>query len=86
MTDIFNAAGDKLGEIALSEKQRAALEAGTEITVLYHTPQLLRGVLGSHNGTFTLHKDGERIVTAAPDAVKRFADMQKAIRAARENG
>jgi hypothetical protein len=86
MADIFDASGDKLGEIALSEKQTAALEAGTEITVLYHTPQLLRGALGSRNGTFTLHKDGEHIVTAEPEAVKQFADMQKAVRAAREKG
>lgn len=83
MTDIYSRSGEKIAAVPLSEKQIAALEAGTEVTVLYHTPQLLQSLLGATSGSFTLRKDGDHIVTDVPDAVQKCASLQEAIRVAR---
>ena len=67
----------------LSDKQQAVLETGEEIVVIYHTPQMLRYVLGEKSGTFILRK-------AATDhrarcrVLRRYAELQRAIKAARE--
>jgi hypothetical protein len=84
MTMIFDGDGNELADIALSEKQQAVLEHHEDIIVIYHTPQMLRYVLGEKSGTFMLRKRGDRIMTAAPDNLRAYADMQRAIKAARE--
>jgi hypothetical protein len=84
MTDIVTEKGDKLGEIELSEKQLALLEEGATIGVIYHTPQLLRGALGEASGQFVLRKDGDRIVAADTETVRKFAALRAAIKTARE--
>jgi len=83
MPDIHNDDGDNIAEMSLTERQMAALEEGGEIVVIFHTPQLLRGLLGERNGSFTLHKHADRIVTNEPEAVKVYAGLQKAIASAR---
>jgi hypothetical protein len=84
--DVY-AADKVIADIPLSMKQMAMLEAGEAITVIFHTPQMLRDLLGPRNGAFTLVKDNDRITTAEPDSVKQFADLQRAIHAVRrENG
>jgi len=84
MDAIYDSDGKDIGSIPLSDKQRAMLETGAEIVVIYHTPQLLRSLLGERNGSFVLHKDGDRVVTTTAAEVKEFAALQKAITAARE--
>jgi hypothetical protein len=79
MPDIFNQAGEKIADIPLSEKQTKQLEAGLSITIQYHTPQLLRNLLGSDSGSFEVHKDGTRIVAADPETAKKCAAMLQAI-------
>jgi hypothetical protein len=59
------------------------LAAGEEITVIYHTPQTLRGLLGQHNGSFSL-KRTDRITTQEPEEVRKFAQLQRSIKAARD--
>jgi hypothetical protein len=81
MQTIYDADGEELGQIPLSEKQQAALDAGGTISVLYHTPQLMHAELGRRSGSFSLHKDGERLVTTTPAPVKDFVQLQKAIAA-----
>ena len=79
--------GAELADITLSEKQQAMLDAGENIVVIYHTPQLLRAVLGAQDGTFVLTKgSGDSIVTSDPISLKKYADLQRAIKAAREGG
>lgn len=83
MDAIYDSDGKEIGSIALSDKQQAAIEAGEEIVVIYHTPQLLRSLLGERSGSFTLRKIHQRIETNEPDVVKHFAELQKAITAAK---
>lgn len=84
MDKIYDSDGTVIGSIALSDKQRTLLEAGEDITVIYHTPQLLRSLLGERSGSFTLRKVHQRIETDEPDAVKHFVALQQAIARARE--
>lgn len=84
MTMIFDDDGNEIADIALSEKQQSVLDHDEDIIVLYHTPQMLRYILGERSGSFLLHKHGDRIIAAAPDNLRAYADLQRAIRAARE--
>jgi len=83
MDTIYDSDGNDVGSIPLSDKQRTTIETGAEIVVIYHTPQLLRSLLGERNGSFVLRKDGNRVVTTTPAPVKEFVALQKAIVAAR---
>ena len=83
MVTIHDAGGAVIGEITLSSKMIAALETGGEITLMFHTPQLLRGLLGESAGSVVLRKEGERIVAGNPQSVRKYCDLQKAIAAAR---
>jgi hypothetical protein len=84
MTMIFDGDGNELADIALSEKQQAVLDHDEDIIVIYHTPQMLRYILGEQSGTFMLHKRGDRIIAAAPDNLRAYAKLQRAIKIARE--
>jgi len=83
MDAVYDNDGNEIGNVSLSERQRATLETGAEIVVIYHTPQMLRSVLGEHNGSFMLRKDGDRVVTTTAAAVKDFVRLQAGIAAAR---
>jgi len=83
MSDIYNDDGETIAEMPLTERQLAILDAADELVVIYHTPQLLRHLLGEHSGSFTLHKRDDRVVTNEPKVVERYAQLQKAIAAAR---
>lgn len=83
MQTIYDADGNELGSVPLTEKQQAALDAGGTIAVLYHTPQLMQGELGKRSGSFSLYKDGDRLITTTPGPAKDFAALQAAIAAAR---
>ena len=84
MDAIYDSDGNEIGSIPLSDKQRTTIETGAEIVVIYHTPQLLRSLLGERNGSFILRKDGDRVVTTTTAAVKDFVALQQAIAATRE--
>jgi hypothetical protein len=85
MTVIHDGDGNELADIALSEKQETVLRTGEEIVVLYHTPQMLRYVLGEQSGSFVLRRHGERIEAGDPVSLRKYADLQRAIKAAREH-
>ena len=84
MTIIRDGDGNEIADIALSEKQRTLLEAGENVVLIYHTPQMLRHLLGEYSGSFILGKQGEDVVTPAPDSLRAYAKLQRAIKAARE--
>ncbi len=81
---VYDADGHVLGEVPLTPKQLAVLDAGEKISVLYHTPQLLRSALGERSGSFMLKKVGDRIVAPFPEAVKECLELHAAVKAARE--
>lgn len=81
MDTIYDGQGNELGKVRLTEKQLAALDDGGSINVLYHTPQLMHSVLGQRSGSFPLMKEGDRLLTTKPTAVKEFLEIQAAIAA-----
>jgi len=87
MLAIYDVDGNELGSVPLTEKQQAVLDAGGSIDVLYHTPQLMHAALGTRNGSFSLHQDGDRLVTSTPAAVKDYTQLRAAVATlkAREN-
>ena len=84
MTAIYDGDGNEIADIGLSEKQRTLLEAGENVVMIYHTPQMLRYLLGEHSGSFVLHKHEERVVVSNAERLRAFADLQRAIKATRE--
>jgi hypothetical protein len=85
MPMIFDRDGNELADIPLSERNQHVLDHDEEVVIIYHTPQMLRYVLGEKSGTFTLRKSGSHIVAADVVSLRAYADLQRAIRVAREN-
>jgi hypothetical protein len=81
---IFDRDGNEIVDIPLSEKNQRVLDHDEEIVIIYHTPQMLRYVLGEKSGTFMLRKLGGRIIAADADGLRAYADLQRAIKVARE--
>jgi hypothetical protein len=76
MIDVFDGDNNLVANIPISEKQLAALDAGAEVAMIFHTPQLLRYVLGERNGSFSLQRQNGRIVTREAEALKAFAQLR----------
>lgn len=83
MTVIHDGDGNEIAEIDLSEKQRAVLETGENVVMIYHTPQMLRHLLGEQTGTFVLHKHDDHVVVNDAGRLRKYAELQRAIKAAR---
>jgi hypothetical protein len=82
---VFDRDGNEIADFEISEKQQKLLELGEEIVVLFHTPQLFRGLLGERSGSFMLRKIGARIIAMDDGSVRKYADMLRAVKQAREN-
>jgi len=79
---IFDPDGHELGDIPLSERSLELLrENGSQVVILYHTPRMLEGA--KRNGSFTLRRDGERLITRDVAALREYAAMQAQIGALR---
>jgi len=83
MNDIFDSEGNVIAAISLSERNRELLDRGVTVTIMYHTPQLMRSVLGDQSGQFALFKHEDQIRTTDPMQVKAYADLQANIVAQR---
>lgn len=79
MQTIYDADGNELGSVPITEKQQAALDGGGSIAVLYHTPQLMQADLGKRSGSFSLYKEGDRLITTTPAAVKDYTQLRTAV-------
>jgi hypothetical protein len=76
MIDVFDGDDNLIANIPVSDRQLAVLEAGGEIGVTFHTPQLLHYVLGQRNGSFMLQrKPSGRVVARDAERVKELAQM-----------
>ena len=80
MPNIYDNSGNLVAEIPLSDNQMVLLSSGANIMVQFHTPIRLRGILGGDNGSFVVHGQNP-LTTDDPATVKRYAEMQKAIKA-----
>jgi hypothetical protein len=85
MFKIYGDDGEVLGAMPLTERQQKILDSGEQLVVIYHTPQLLQGLLGTRSGSIVLVKVGEEIRTVTPGATKDFIALQASIKAARES-
>jgi len=77
--DVYEATGALIGAVPISPLELDKLHNGQTITIMFHTPRMLRDKLGERNGVFeVLELDGKLFVTN-PDDVKRYIELQKAI-------
>ena len=74
--NVYEATGAHIGELPISPQQREQLHAGTTISIRYHTPRMLQGVLGQKNGSFEVMEVNGRLVVNDPDQAKRYIAMQ----------
>ena len=74
--DIYEASGAHIGEIPISPQQRTQLHAGGTITIMYHTPRMLQGMLGQNNGTFEVTEVNGQLIVSNADEAKRYIGMQ----------
>jgi hypothetical protein len=81
---IFDPDGNELGTLLLSDSNHALLERDAEITVHFHTPQLLRFKLGEHNFSFSLRQRGDRVTAQDIEAVRKYIRLQHDIKEAME--
>jgi hypothetical protein len=84
MHDIVDSDGAPVGSIPLSDQQLTQLQAGTAITVQWHTPRMLQSILGTQAGAFELRQDeGGKIIVSDAESVRRYAALQTNIKRAR---
>ena len=83
MSIIHDSDGKEMGDIELSVKQKAMLDAGEEIVVIFRTPQTMRHVIGDEQGTLVLHKDGDRTIVRDAQMLRCYAKLQRTVKAAR---
>lgn len=81
---IYDSAGGELADIEVSDKQRGLLDDGQEVSVIFHTPQTMRGLLQPATGAFSLRQVDGKAVTAHVNDLQRYATMQAAIKRIRE--
>jgi copper homeostasis protein CutC len=84
MTKIFGGDGQELGDLDLSEKMLAVLEHEGDVALTFHTPQLLRYVLGERAGSFILRKHETRVLVDDVDTLRRYIALQRDIKTALE--
>ena len=82
MPMIFDGDGNEIADIPLSDKQQAVLDCNEEIIVIYHTPQLLRFMLGEQAGSFAQVKRNDRLTAIDAGGLRAYAALQKRIRTA----
>ena len=73
---VYEANGAQIGEIPISPQQRAQLHAGGTVTIQYHTPRMLQGMLGQKNGSFEVTEVDGQLIVFNPDEAKRYITMQ----------
>lgn len=85
MTDVFDDQGNVIASLPISHKMLAILETGANVTLIYHTPRMLREFLGDRNGSVELRgKPSARVLALDPRAVKAMAALQDAIAKAKQ--
>ena len=85
MTDIFDKDGNNIGDIELSEKQQRILNTDqAEVVMIYHTPQMLRGIIAPQNGSFVLRRLNARVEVDRPNVLQDYVRMRRAIVKAQE--
>ena len=79
MALIHDLDGKQSFELPLSFKQRELLDTGAEVTISYHTPQLMRGLLGTRSGKVTIKRQGDRVIASNTRDFHAFKLLREAI-------
>ena len=74
--DIYDPHLAHIGEIPISPQQRQQLHRGGTITLSYHTPRMLQGMLGQRNGQFDVIETDNRLIVSDVEQAKRFIELQ----------
>ena len=82
MEQIYDRNGDPLAIVPVSERMLDILDTGEEMTIIYHTPQLLRDRLGNRSGNFVLYKMGGQIRVTDPKPFLEFVQIHAGVEAA----
>ncbi len=82
MEQIYDRNGDPLAIVPVSERMLDILDTGEEMTIIYHTPQLLRDRLGNRSGNFVLYKVGDQIRVTDQKPFLEFVQIQAGVEAA----
>ena len=74
--DIYDPNLVHVGEIPISPRQREQLHRGGTITMSYHTPRMLREIIGVHNGQFDVIETDDRLIVSDVEQAKRVIELQ----------
>jgi len=77
--DVYHVDGHLMHAIPISPKELDLLKQGVTITVTFHTPRMLHGVLGRQHGAFQLSMDGEKIISSTVEDFQRYVMMRRNI-------
>ena len=74
--DIYDPNLAHIGEISISPQQREQLHRGGTVTIAYHTPRMLRELVGVRNGQFDVIETDNHLIVTDVDTAKRFIELQ----------
>ena len=74
--DIYDPHLAHIGEIPISPQQREQLHRGGTITMSYHTPRMLRELIGIRNGQFDVIETDNHLIVTDVEEAKRFIELQ----------
>ena len=74
--DVYEPGGAQIGGIPISPQSLKQVHAGGTVTIAFHTPRMLRGVLGQKNGSFEVMEVNGKLVVNDPDQAKQYIAMQ----------
>jgi hypothetical protein len=77
--DVHEPTGALIGAIPISPQQRQQLHAGQPITVMFHTPRMLREKIAVRQGTFELMELEGKLFAPNGDAVREYIELQAEI-------
>ena len=74
--DIYDPNLAHIGEIPISTRDRAQLHRGGTITIVYHTPRMLREMVAVRNGQFDVKEINDRLIVTDIEQAKCFIELQ----------
>ena len=82
--DIYDPHLAHIGEIPISTRDRMQLHHGGTVTVIYHTPRMLRGMITPINGQFDIIETDNKLIVSDVEQAKRYillnADVARAMK------
>jgi hypothetical protein len=77
--DVFEPTGALIGAIPLSAHMLRQLHGGQTVTIMFHTPRMLRDLMRPAAGSFEVTELKGKLVATNGEAVKQYIAMQAEI-------